>query len=186
MTTTETNLGRWEDWYRIVDEPEPFGETTTYEMGAEFLRPCALVEDWGCGKGYMRTLIEPERYRGIDGSRSKFADEVVDLADYRSDVPGIFMRHVMEHDYRWESILANAVASFRERMFLAVHTALADETHEINFTEETEPGRMGVPDLSLSLADITRHFAGLKWRHETLETITFYRTETVFFVERPG
>jgi hypothetical protein len=38
--------------------------------------------------------------------------EVVDLAHYRSNVPGIFMRHILEHNYEWARILDNALASF--------------------------------------------------------------------------
>ena len=103
-------LGLWDRW-NATEEPTPYGLSDTYRLGAEWLATCSLVEDWGCGRGYLRTLIEPERYRGIDGS-GPHADVTHDLLSYRSYVPGIFMRHVLEHNYGWTYVLANAVESF--------------------------------------------------------------------------
>lgn len=75
-----SNVGKWTDWYRdLGGEPWPYGDTTSYEIGAAWLQSCALVEDWGCGAGWLRTLVPPERYRGIDGTASPFCDEAVDL-----------------------------------------------------------------------------------------------------------
>ena len=71
-----TNVGKWADWYQGVEKPWPYGETTSYEIGAAWLADCALTEDWGCGAGWLRTLMPPERYRGIDGSTSSVCDEV--------------------------------------------------------------------------------------------------------------
>lgn len=183
MATDESNAGRWDRWYTGLDPaaPEPYGDTDTYRIGADWLADCALVEDWGCGKGWLTRFVPRDRYRGVDGSSTPFADVVADLANYRSSVPGVFMRHVLEHDYRWETILANAVASFTERMVLVLFTPLADETHEITFAEDP-----GVPDLSFRLDDITAHFDGLTVSHQTLPTATQYGTETIFLLERGG
>lgn len=178
---TDTNVGKWDRWYAGLDEEQPYGLTETYQLGADFLRGCALIEDWGCGKGWMRRYVPAERYRGIDGSRTPFADEIVDLATYRSDVPGVFMRHVLEHDYRWQAILDNAVASFRQRMVLVLFTPLVHETHELTFAPDP-----GVPDLAFKLADLTDRFGGARWRHETLQTATQYGVETVFYLDRTG
>jgi hypothetical protein len=180
-TDALTNLGRWDRWYGLLgDDPEPYGDPTTYQLGAGWLRDCSLVEDWGCGKGYLKTFIPPARYRGLDGSRTPFADEVVDLARYRSRVPGIFMRHVLEHDLRWTRILDNAVASFTERMALIVFTPLVAETQEVAFNDDP-----GVPDIAFNIDDLTSRFGGARWRSETLVTGTQYEVETVFFLERP-
>jgi hypothetical protein len=97
-----TNVGKWADWYHGLADSWPYGETTSYEIGAAWLADCALTEDWGCGAGWLRTLIPPERYRGIDGTASSVCDEVVDLVAYRSTVPGIFMRHILEHNRMWD------------------------------------------------------------------------------------
>ena len=93
----------------------PYGDTTSYAIGAAWLAECALIEDWGCGPGWLRTLLPVDRYRGIDGTASPCCDVVVDLIAYRSAVLWIFMRHVLEHNEAWSQILDNAVASFTER-----------------------------------------------------------------------
>jgi hypothetical protein len=79
-----TNAGKWAAWYRVRDGPWPYGETTGYEIGAAWLGGCARTEDWGCGAGWLRTLIPPARYRGLDGTASPFCDEVVDLVARRA------------------------------------------------------------------------------------------------------
>lgn len=176
-----TNVGKWDRIYSLVGtDPTPYGSTETYELGAAFLRNCALIEDWGCGTGWFRTLVAPDQYRGIDGSASPFTDLQVDLTTYRSRVPGVFMRHVLEHNYEWRSILANAVASFTERMVLILFTPLAETTQQIAFTDDP-----GVPDLSFALVDIVGEFGDAKWAMEQLPTDTQYGIETVFYLERP-
>lgn len=175
-----TNVGKWDAWFASVTEPEPFGKSVTYELGAAWLAGCSVVADWGCGKGWLRNHIDPYRYRGIDGSRSPFTDEIVDLADYRSEVPGIFMRHVLEHDYRWKQILDNAVASFTERMVLIVFTPMSEWTHELIFASDP-----GVPDISFAVGDLTERFGDAIWTMEQLETPTQYGVETVFYLEKP-
>jgi len=70
------NEGKWADWYQGVEKPWPYGDTTTYEIGAAWLDGCALIEDWGCGTGWLRTLVPPDQYRGIDETSSPFCDEV--------------------------------------------------------------------------------------------------------------
>lgn len=181
-----SNLGKWAPWYSQLAadaQPEPYGATPTYEMGARWLRDCAVVEDWGCGKGWMRKLIEPTRYVGIDGTASPFVDKVIDLVDYRSwSTGGIFMRGVLEHDYRWEQILANAVASFFPRMVLVLFTPMIDKrSKEIGFTKE-----LGVPDLSLGHNLIMTHFEPLAfcaWR-DIESPGTAYGTERIYFLEK--
>jgi hypothetical protein len=159
----------------------PYGLSITYQLGADWLAACPLVEDWGCGRGYLTTFIERDRYRGVDGSPGSFADIAVDLSDYRSDAPGVFMRHVLEHDYRWPRILANALTSARERMFLAIFTPTVEYTDEIAFNAD-----LGVPDIAFRPEDLTYRMdrAGFIWSAETLETPTQYGSETVFRLER--
>jgi hypothetical protein len=179
---TDTNVGKWDDWYADLAAPAAYADTETYRLGSDWLAGCALIGDWGCGKGWLRTLVAAGRYRGIDGSRTPFADEVADLASYRSETPGIFMRHVLEHDFRWRLILDNALASFTERMALILFTPLAAETHDMEW--EDPPG---VPNLAFRLADLTGPMdaAGLAYTHRTLPTAAKYGVETVFLLERP-
>lgn len=178
MAATASNLGKWDGWYEGLSEPAPYGGDTTYQAGADWLAGCSLVEDWGCGKGWLRKFVPADRYRGLDGSATPFAAETVDLADYRSQVPGIFMRHVLEHDRRWQRILDNAVASFTERMALVIFTPLADHTHPIAYNR-----RIGVPDIAFHLDDLTERFGRSTWNHEEMLTASQYGVETVFYLE---
>lgn len=174
-------LGRWDRWYGGVDQPQTYGDDTTYRLGAEWLVDCELIEDWGCGKGGLRLFIPAERYRGVDGSCTPFADVTADLTTYRSDVPGVFMRHVLEHNRQWRNVLDNALTSARQRFFVALFTPLADHTHQIGYTPDLD-----VPDLSFRLADLTEPIgaAGFMWSAETIRTGTQYGTETVLRCSR--
>jgi len=160
----------------------PFGFSITYRVGADWLAGCALVEDWGCGLGWLRTLVPPGRYRGIDGSRSPFTDEIVDLARYRSSVPGVFMRHVLEHNHAWRQVLDNALASFTERMALILFTPMAEKTHERAFVVE-----IGVPDISFRHEDLTdRYGSDIRWSSRDYLTQIGYGCERVYLLEKPA
>jgi hypothetical protein len=176
------NVGKWAGWYRGAEQPWPYGDTTSYEIGAAWLRPCALVEDWGCGAGWLRTLLPADRYRGIDGTASAFCDDVVDLVTYRSRVPGIFMRHVLEHNDEWARVLDNALASFTERMALILFTPERETTERIAFDPE-----VGVPDIAFRLADITDRFpADVRHTVQRIASATQYGAETILLLERPA
>src|SRR5436190_20051954 len=125
-------LGKWDGWYKDVKSMSSFryGNTSTYQMGADFLADMPEVEDWGCGTGGFKRLYNG-KYIGLDGSKNPFVDKVVDLREYRSNVDGIFMRHVLEHNYDWQAVLENAVASFKKKFYLAIFTPFMDKTHEI-------------------------------------------------------
>jgi hypothetical protein len=178
-----TNVGKWTVWYQDLEEPWPYGETTSYEIGAAWLADCARTEDWGCGAGWLSTLIPPDRYRGIDGTPSPRCAEVVDLVEYRSTVPGIFMRHILEHNYEWAQILDNALASFTERMALILFTPEQEATEEIAFRSD-----VGVPDIAFRLADITDRFPpDVTYTVQRIPSATQYGCETILLLERhPG
>jgi hypothetical protein len=182
-----SNLGKWAPWYDQLApdaQPEAYGDSPTYEMGARWLECCDRIEDWGCGKGWLRTLVEPERYVGIDGTAFPFADVVTDLTGYVSEASGIFMRGVLEHDYRWPIILIDAVKSFRMRMALVLFTPMSSTDSirdQIGFTEE-----LGVPDLSLPHRLLMAYFQGLPfvaWR-DIESPGTAYGVERIYFLEK--
>jgi hypothetical protein len=175
-----SNVGKWSKWYEGLEEPWPYGDTTSYELGAAWLAECALVEDWGCGAGWLSTLIPVGRYRGIDGTASPRCAEVVNLAQYRSAVPGIFMRHVLEHDYEWARVLDNALASFTERMALILFTPEQETTAEIAYQSD-----VGVPDLAFRLADLTDRFPlDVTYTVQRISSATQYGSETILLLER--
>lgn len=187
MPTAESNVGKWDVMHSgLGDIPRPFGATDSYPIGARWLAPCELIEDWGCGAGWFSFLTEANRYRGVDGSKTPFAEEIVDLTTYRSEVPGIFMRHILEHNFDWAKILDNALASFTERMALILFTPLSEtDTHDVEW--EDPPG---VPNLSFRLEDLTDRMddAGVTWEATTVEggvRRTKYGAETVLLLEKP-
>lgn len=111
-------------WDRLMDteEPAPFGYEQTYDLGARWLRGCEVVEDWGCGRRWFEHFLTPRQgYLGVDAS-PRWADVVTDLRDYRSFGHGVFMRHVLEHNPDWPTILDNLLASFRHRAAVIVYT----------------------------------------------------------------
>jgi hypothetical protein len=179
-----SNLSKWNRWYAGMEETAPYGDTVSYQMGGDFLSPCEVIEDWGCGKGWFTNFLGPDQtYIGLDGSKTPFADKIVDLETYRSEVPGIFMRHVLEHNYEWEKVLANAVSSFTYRMALVLFTPMSKgDTKEITFAPDP-----GVPDLSLSrsrLEMIIQSVATIE-KTMTFASATQYEEETVYLLEKP-
>lgn len=187
MSTDTSNLGKWEPWYKDIPNgspPRPYGNSPTYEMGAKWLEDCWLVEDWGCGMGWFRLFLKPNQgYIGLDGTLSPFVDYVVDLAKYtaKRNVPGIFMRGVLEHDYNWRTILTNAVESFTHRMCLVLFTPMDRFPEQLAYNEE-----IGVPDLSLRMSDVVSiiDWGGIRWKWEDVQSDTGYGQERVFYLEK--
>jgi hypothetical protein len=167
-------VGRWQYGNAA---PFAYGDDVTYRKGLEWLDGHGLIEDWGAGTGYARRFVARSPYRAVDGSPSLGVDRVVDLRTYRSDADCIFMRHVLEHNADWRTILANALGSFRRRMVLVVFTPFAAETHEI-------ASWRGIPDLALRKDELVACFEGFDWREEVLDTNTEYLQEHVFYLSR--
>ena len=99
-----------------------YGQEPSYVLGMKWLAECEAVEDWGCGPAYAK-LFSTVPYTGIDGTPGA-ADVIADLSSYRSTTPGLFMRHILEHNYDWRDILENALASFTHRMVLILYRPL--------------------------------------------------------------
>ena len=176
-----SNVGKWDSWYAGMSDVRNYGDPGTYSLAAEFLTDVDVVEDWGCGGGGFREYCKTG-YRGIDGTKNKFVDEVVDLCTYRSHAEGILVRHILEHNFEWKKILENALQSFQKKMCLILFTPFAEQTKQIFFWEE-----LGVPDISFSkqeLIDIvTQH--GVKYHlFENIPTSSQYKVEHVFLFEK--
>lgn len=177
-----SNLNKWNTWYSNLEHMEAYGHTDSYKIGADFLNDCQVIEDWGCGKGWFRTTVSKDKtYIGLDGSHNKFVDKHVDLEEYKSSVDGIFMRHVLEHNYGWQKVLSNALKSFTNKMVLIFFTPWSEEeTKQIGYTNS-----VGVPDLSFSKKEIESYLTPFKYEYLELNSPeTFYGIEYMYLISR--
>ena len=173
------NAGKWERWYAKATERAPYGDATSYQAAEKHVQGLA-IEDWGCGTGWFQT-IHAGPYRGVDGSWSRFADVVADLAIYRSMTDAVLLRHVLEHNYEWRAIAANAFAS-APLVVVVLFTPIAEEQTEIAWNNQ-----IGIPDLALpldELAQIATKNGHSLVDHETLRTATQYKAERVLVFKR--
>jgi len=113
----------------VHDKPK-YGGDTSYAIGMDWLAGCQSVEDWGCSLQYAKRFCKPA-YVGVDGTAADGFDiKVRDLSAYVTKTPGLFMRHVLEHNASWRQVLSNALESFTERMALITFTDFA-ETEQV-------------------------------------------------------
>jgi hypothetical protein len=169
-------LGKWAPWYSQGLRWN-YGPAATYEVAASWLKDLA-VEDWGCGHAQFKKFhVGP--YVGVDGTAG-WADKIVDLVDYTTTTEGLLLRHVIEHNSAWRTVLKNAVASFTKRMVLVVFTPDGGSAvHDLACVEA-----LGVHDYALPFADIDECFAGLQTNKMHFKTATGYTGETMWLVER--
>ena len=171
-----TNL--WEDGLR----PPRYGQDDiTYQCGMAWLDAvCATIEDWGCGSGHAAQFARNAAVLGIDGSPGRRVDVVDDLRTYKGTKPdGIYMRHVLEHNMDWETVLQNALGQFRKRMVLVIFTPFSYATVCLPV-----PPTQKVPDISFRKEDLTKHFASMIDHEDSLVTGAMYGTEHVFYLAR--
>jgi hypothetical protein len=175
--------GLWEKHYEGELSRLAYGETTTYYRGAMWLNTCASIEDWGCGLGYFKTCcMFPERVIGVDGSWSRFADKIVDLREYTSQVDGVFMRHVLEHNLEWRKVLKNALDSFTKRMCLIIFTPFNENGTII--LGHNDMGNGSIPDQAFRYKELLEMMEPYVVQEETLKTKTQYGSEHVFYMEK--
>lgn len=175
-------LGKWDFWYRDVKRMSSFryGNTVSYSLAEEFLKNLE-VEDWGCGTGAFKRIHQGP-YIGVDGSKTPFVDKIADLRFYKSRVDGIMMRHILEHNYDWEIVLKNALASFKKRFCLIIFTPFRSTTKVI---DQNKNYGVDVPTISFRKANIEKCFGDLKWSlSENIKTQTRYGAEHIYFVEK--
>ena len=171
---------------KLNDQNFRYGNTITYDLGFNFLKDCEKIEDWGCGEGGFKTRFSNEdlnKYIGVDGSKTPFADIKADFITYISNVDGIFMRHILEHNYEWKLILENACKSFKNKMCLVLFTPFNSETKEI--AHNLKYG-VDVPDLSFNKNEIINIFEkyNIKYELVTINTQTQYNIEHIFYLNK--
>lgn len=149
-----------------------YGQERSYVAGMQWLSTCALVEDWGCALAYAKNYCTTA-YRGIDGTKGA-AEIIADLSTYRSDAPGIFMRHILEHNHDWRDVLLNALESFQERMTLILYRPL-QHTEKVVLEKPVE---LDLPRFAL-VRMLQPFIAGI----EIVEGAT-HGHETIFYLEK--
>jgi hypothetical protein len=169
-------------WARSDLKDTPADET--YRIAGQYLSGKGLVEDWGCGTTYARQFVAAP-YRGVDGAWSPWADEVVNLTEYRSSVPKILMRHVLEHNWEWRTVLENMLCSFTDRACLVLF--LRPGVEDVNIYRNPREGHRHVPALSLCEADLHAIIAGhpeiTMWR-EDIDSMIETRYERIYWLEK--
>jgi hypothetical protein len=108
-----------------IHDKQCYGADESYEIGMTWLSRCEIVEDWGCSLAYAKKFRKGA-YVGVDGTEGA-ADVLADLANHKSSTPGLFMRHVLEHNDNWRLILSNAIESFTDRMVLITFIEAEDQ-----------------------------------------------------------
>jgi hypothetical protein len=174
MKKNQSYIERWKAWYDKDSTLAEYGDKQTYNIGVDFLKGLA-VEDWGCGRGWFRSLHQGP-YVGIDGTATRHADIVADLRKYKSSTPGLWLRHVLEHNWDWRLVLDNAVASAEQKIAIIVFTPNG-EGEQLGYTEELD-----VPDIALPhevIADTLRS-GGFVVDQRTVQTGSHYGEETIF------
>lgn len=182
-----TNLNRWTRWYSRLKpgtHTRPMGAKRTYKLAADWLAPCTTIEDRGCGPGGARPYFAGKRYIGLDGTNNPFVDRQVDLAVHVSNPPadGVLLRHVLEHDYRWRSVLSCALASARYRAVVISYVPMEPVDRRLTVTWSE------IPVLALSRPDFLATLSGsgmslVKTEIVAGKSLEFGREE-VFYLER--
>ena len=168
-----------------------YGQEIVYQKARDFLGD--TVEDWGCGTCWAKRYFT--NYKGIDGSPHPNVDVIADLTTYTSKADNILIRQVLENNYDWKLILANAVKSFQKKLCITIHTPMVETTKiicvyvkDVGFlTTATaiSANKDSIPDISFRLQDILDYFTGLKVTIEEVPTAPFeYGTETLIYVEK--
>jgi hypothetical protein len=183
-------MDKWNEWYKDLKEEHigsfRYGNTQTYTLGYEFLKECDKIEDWGCGAGGFKSLFNKDnlhKYIGVDGSITPFSNIKADLTNYTSEVDGIYMRHVLEHNYEWKLILENACKSFTKKMCLILFTPFSNQTNEI--AHNLKHG-VDVPDLSFDKNELIAIFKKYNISYDllTIQSDTGYNIEHIFYLNK--
>jgi hypothetical protein len=183
----DSNVGKWDQWYECLPSTTGafvYSDTITYELGSDFLSDCRVVEDWGTGAGGFKRF-RPDAI-GVDGSNTPHAEKkYIDLVRYTSSCDGIFMRHVLEHNYEWPSVLRNALQSASQKICIVLFTPMVDtESKEI---AHNKMHGVDVPDISLGrneLAGIFGEFDLKEVKMGQIESATGYGLEYIFYIKK--
>lgn len=193
---TEALYGPWD--YSKRPDRFPYDDTITYrEAGAYLDAPGVVVEDWGCGGGWLQRHLPHAVYRGVDGAAAPWVDVLADLRTYRSQVPRAHMRHVLEHNPEWRTLLANFLESWSDRAVITTWVPFRGEPcmHRPCPQDDDPPpgdvdhgrGEWAVPDLHMVRADFEAILGdhGVTWDSQGYTTTSQYGHEELFWLVKP-
>ena len=161
-------------WNHVGSPPRYGDDDESYRRAIAFLDGPGILEDWGCGCAYAKQFVRQAKYLGIDGSLG-YCDFQRDLLAYRSIADYILLRHVLEHNEEWKTILRNALSSASKRLCLVIFTPFQTETHVIGWNGN------GVPDIGFRKQDLLDVLGPC--REETILSMTQYGQETLLYWE---
>ena len=178
----ESLVDGWAEIHADAQDPRAFGEALTYAIAASYLRGCAEVHDWGCGTGYLRGYVpEGQPYLGIDGTRTQWANVVTDLTDWKTPAEGVVLRHVLEHNPAWRTVLQNAVRSTRVRLAVIFFVPLCEGSAEQDMTPWGPYRNLALPgDGVVEIIERELHIEA----HYTIATDTEFGSETMILAAR--
>lgn len=175
MTPDKDILGKW---IYGASPSFPYGDETSYQKAISFLDGPYILEDWGCGVAWARKFVTRARYIGLDGSWSLHCDQIVDLRKYRSEAAAILMRHLLDHNWDWELILENALASYKKKLCIIFFTPWGESTRSIGTSFET------IPDISFKKDEVLEKLRGHSYTEESIQSATQYGIEHLFYFTR--
>lgn len=161
-------------WKPLLQRPQ-YATDDTYRLAAEWLKGCATVADWGGGSGYFRDFLPATvGYRNVDGTAQTSEQVLADLVHYREPSDGILLRHVIEINVDWRTILRNALEACRHRLVVVTFTPPAEETTLVHIKSGWAVHRFDVRDL---LTVMSPYLVGY-------ECVRTTHPERVFYLER--
>lgn len=161
------------------NDPVPFGDTLSYEIGAKFIDGLP-TEDWGSGYGWFMKVHDGQ-YTPINNVPVMDIPEVIaDLHSYTSTTPAIFLRAVLEHTHGWRKILNNAICSATEKIVLVVTTPDGDD-EVLKYIATTE-----IPDIALPWKEIDNMFlsGGWNFKRNVLKTSSHNGVEAIWLANK--
>ena len=165
MSEKFSKIGAWnviyknKQYYSDKKNRKIYDDPKTATMAADWLAVPDIIqiEDWGCGPGgFEMFLAKWQTYIGIDGSDTPAANKIVDLAKYVSKVDAIHLRHVLEHNQMWESILRNFLQSFTKRGVITIFTPFKESTSIHNTYKNWKNTGIDMIDITFSWDDIKK------------------------------
>lgn len=188
MTKTTDWAKQWGYLYKDVPEANNirYGGAFSYEIAGAYLSGPGAVHDWGCGTMHARGYIFADGYQGFDGADAveRLGGKKVDFRTFNPQpVSKALMRHVLEHNWEWRTILCNFCASFVDRACI-VFFIEPGEGPDIDLVQEPEHP----PGLQICESDFTKLLTGqnIRWvRRDIVSPDTPpYQHEVIYFLAK--